>query len=83
MLGIGELVLLVLVFLFAGGALSRLARWALLRRAPGAKQVLPVLAEWIKSRGIGETVASAKVEPQSAPFEEVEDDTSAAEPPDP
>jgi len=48
MLGIGELVLLILVFLFAGGAISRLARWAFLRRASGAKQVLWVLADWIK-----------------------------------
>ena len=50
MLGIGELVLLFLVFLFTGGALSRLARWALLRRAPGSKQLLWALTDWIKAR---------------------------------
>ena len=50
MLGIGELVLLFLVLLFTGGALSRLARWALFRRAPGAKQVLSVLLDWIEER---------------------------------
>ena len=38
MIGIGELVLLILAFLFAGGAISRLARWAFFRRASGAKQ---------------------------------------------
>ena len=50
MLGIGELVLLFLVFLFTGGALSRLARWALLRRAPGSKQLLWALTDWIKAQ---------------------------------
>ena len=50
MLGIGELVLLFLVFLFTGGAISRLARWALLRRAPGSKQLLWALTDWIKAR---------------------------------
>ncbi len=50
MIGIGELVLLILAFLFAGGAISRLARWAFFRRASGAKQVLWVLADWIKKR---------------------------------
>jgi hypothetical protein len=50
MLGIGELALLVLVLLFAGGAVSRLARWALFRRAPGAKRALSVLLDWIEDR---------------------------------
>jgi len=50
MLGIGELVLLLLVLILTGGAVSRLARWALLRRVPGAKQVLSVLFDWIDER---------------------------------
>jgi len=50
MLGIGELVLLFLLLLFTGGALSRLARWAFFRRVPGAKQVFSVLLDWIEER---------------------------------
>ncbi len=50
MLGIGEVVLLILAFLFAGGAVSRLAKWAFFRRASGAKQALWVLTDLIKSR---------------------------------
>jgi len=50
MLGIGEFVLLLLVLLLTGGAVSRLARWALVRRAPGAKQALSVLLNWIDDR---------------------------------
>ena len=65
MLGIGELVLLLLVFLFTGGALSRLARWALLRRAPGSKQVLWALTDWIKARSATDPSASAAIDPSS------------------
>ncbi len=54
MLGIGEIVLLLLVILFAGGAISGLARWALLRRAPGAKHVLSALLDWAEGRGPAE-----------------------------
>ena len=50
MIGIGELVLLLLAFLFAGGAISRLAKWAFFRRASGTKQVLWALADWIQGR---------------------------------
>jgi len=65
MLGIGELVLLLLVFLFTGGVLSRLARWALLRRAPGSKQVLWALTNWIKARMAADPSASVTIDPSS------------------
>lgn len=59
MIGIGELVLLILAFFFAGGAISRLAKWAFFRRASGAKQVLWVLADWIKKRSEAHALDSA------------------------
>ena len=65
MLSIGELVLLLLVFLCTGGALSRLARWVLLRRAPGSKQVLWALTDWMKARKAAYPSASAAVETPS------------------
>jgi len=65
MLSIGELVLLLLVFLFTGGALSRLARWVLLRRTSGSKQVLWALTDWMKGRRATDPSASAAVETPS------------------
>ncbi len=65
MIGIGELVLLILAFLFAAGAISRLARWAFFRRASGAKQVLWVLADWIKKRSEAHALDSADMDTQS------------------
>ena len=62
MIGIGELVLLILAFLFAGGAVSRLARWAFFRRASGTKQVLWALADWIKKRSEAHALDSADVD---------------------
>ena len=50
MIGIGELALLLLAFLFAGGAISGLAKWAFFRRTSGAKQVLWVLTDWLTGR---------------------------------
>ena len=65
MIGIGELVLLILAFLFAGGAISRLAKWAFFRRASGAKQVLWVLADWIKKRSEAHVLDSADMDTPS------------------
>ncbi len=65
MIGIGELVLLILAFLFAGGAISRLATWAFFRRASGAKQVLWVLANWIKKRSEAHALDSADMDTPS------------------
>ena len=65
MIGIGELALLILAFLFAGGAISRLARWAFFRRASGAKQVLWALADWIKKQGEAQALDSADRDTQS------------------
>ena len=65
MIGIGELALLILAFLFAGGAVSRLAKWAFFRRASGAKQVLWALAEWIKKRSEAHALDSGDMDTQS------------------
>lgn len=54
MIGIGELALLLLAFLFAGGAISRLAKWAFFRRASGTKQILWAAADWIQGRRNGQ-----------------------------
>ena len=62
MIGIGELVLLILAFLFAGGAVSRLAKWAFFRRASGTKQALWALADWIKKRSEAHALASADMD---------------------
>lgn len=62
MIGIGELVLLILAFLFAGGAISRVARWAFFRRASGVKQVLWALADWIKKRSEAQALGSADMD---------------------
>ena len=62
MIGIGELVLLILAFLFAGGAISRLAKWAFFRRASGTKQALWALADWIKKRSEAPALDSADMD---------------------
>ena len=62
MIGIGELVLLLLAFLFAGGAISRLAKWAFFRRASGTKQALWALADWIKKRSEAPALDSADMD---------------------
>ncbi len=79
MLGIGELVLLILVFLFAGGAISRLARWAFLRRASGAKQVLWVLADWIKKRSEAHALDSADMDTPSVSAKNIDTAPSRTE----
>ncbi len=79
MLGIGEIVLLLLVFLFTGGVLSRLARWALLRRAPGSKQVLWALTNWIKARMAADPSASATIDPSSVSQENTGASSSPSE----
>ena len=65
MIGIGELVLLILAFLFAGGAISRLARWAFFRRTSGAKQALWALADWIKKRSEAQALDSGDMDTPS------------------
>ncbi len=65
MIGIGELALLILAFLFAGGAISRLARWAFFRRASGTKQVPWALADWIKKRSEAQALDSADMDTPS------------------
>ncbi len=62
MIGIGELALLILAFLFAGGAVSRLAKWAFFRRASGTKQALWALADWIKKRSEATALDSADMD---------------------
>ena len=51
MIGVGELLLLLVAFLFAGGLAPRLAKWIFFRRATGTKQVLWSLASWLQGRG--------------------------------
>ncbi len=73
MLGIGELLLILVVLLLGGGIVSRLAKWVLLRRAPGASRVLGVLSDLVKTQREAQPPTSAtETERSSAP----EDDGS-------
>ena len=79
MLGIGELVLLFLVFLFTGGALSRLAGWAFFRRAPGARQILSVLLDRVKGRRSAYPLASAVINILSGSPKSIDESPSRTE----
>lgn len=48
MIGVGEILLLVVAFLFAGGVAPKLVRWLVLRKAGGSKQLLWELASWLR-----------------------------------
>ncbi len=51
MIGIAEILLLLVAFLFVGGLAPRLAKWVFLRRATGTKQLLWEAASWLQGRG--------------------------------
>ena len=51
MIGVGEILLLLVAFLFAGGVASKLAKWIFFRRATGSKQLLWAVTSWLQGRG--------------------------------
>lgn len=80
MIGVGELLLLLLAFVFAGGAVSKIAQWAFFRKTTGAKQILWALASWFQGRGSGAQSGGSE---RDTRFSRTGDSTAESGEPDP